>query len=340
MDNSTTRWQAVAARDAKADGKFVYCVRTTKIYCRPNCKSRLARRSNVEFHSTAAEAEKAGYRACKRCQPQLANFTPDADRIEKVCEKLRKLPATAPLPSLESVAQEAGLTKHHFHRLFKRITGLTPRAFALACRGDERSIVPEREGLHSDSFLNMSESHSSSASTTPSSVATSGRTRQGVLTLGVQAIAPVTGSESEENHSSENPLDLCYSALDAEFDAYIWAYTVQYSVGETIYGSLLTAFHKGNICKLELGPTGSDLITDLERSFPSRQYTRSRIPDCVVGEVDAINRQIAAIVEALECPSGKIFASPSVVSRCGRIPNYELRMKPAWSSSNDSTYDD
>ena len=63
------RWQHVQRRDKQADGKFYYSVRTTGVYCRPTCAGRLPKRENVRFHATAAEAESAGFRACKRCRP-------------------------------------------------------------------------------------------------------------------------------------------------------------------------------------------------------------------------------------------------------------------------------
>jgi len=71
------RWAAVAARDAKADGRFVYSVKTTGVYCRPSCAARRAQPENVQFHATAADAERAGFRPCKRCKPEQP---PLADR--------------------------------------------------------------------------------------------------------------------------------------------------------------------------------------------------------------------------------------------------------------------
>lgn len=135
LDN--TRWQAVVTRNAAYDNIFIYAVKTTGIFCRPVCKARLARRSNVEFFSNAADATTAGYRACKRCRPQLASFTPEADKIRLACEYLQSLPSNSPLPSLDDLARKAGLTKHHFHRLFKREVGVTPRKYGLAVRCGE-----------------------------------------------------------------------------------------------------------------------------------------------------------------------------------------------------------
>src|SRR3954468_19355199 len=77
-DRDENRWRAVERRDRSADGTFVYAVRTTGVYCRPSCSARRARRENVEFHSTPAEAERAGFRACKRCRPDEGRSTDDA----------------------------------------------------------------------------------------------------------------------------------------------------------------------------------------------------------------------------------------------------------------------
>ncbi|KXS97997.1 hypothetical protein AC578_8749 [Pseudocercospora eumusae] len=129
------RWNAVRARDPLADGCFVYCVKTTKIYCRPICKARLAQRSNIEFFTTIVEAMQAGYRACKRCKPELDIYIPEGEQsIFKIQRLLEDLPEGAPLPKLEVLASEAGLTKYHFHRSFKKATGESPREYALSRR--------------------------------------------------------------------------------------------------------------------------------------------------------------------------------------------------------------
>src|SRR4051812_34929914 len=86
-----SRWKAVQSRDPAADSAFIYCVRTTKIYCRPICKARLARRANVEFFRTSHEARKAGYRACKRCKPELNSSMPVEDSVKKIMELVARL---------------------------------------------------------------------------------------------------------------------------------------------------------------------------------------------------------------------------------------------------------
>ena len=127
-DGGCAPWDAVMGRDGSADGRFVYSVRTTGVYCRPSCPSRLARRENVAFHATCDEAERAGFRACKRCRP---NAESQADRhAESVARACRLIAGSETPPSLDSMAKAAGLSAFHFHRIFKASTGVTPRAYA------------------------------------------------------------------------------------------------------------------------------------------------------------------------------------------------------------------
>lgn len=122
------RWRQVLARDAAADGSFVYSVKTTGVYCRPSCPSRPARPHNVDFHADAAAAQAAGFRPCKRCHPERAGLPPaHGEAIEAACRRLAD--ADGP-PTLEQLAAIAGLSPFHFHRLFKAHTGLTPHAYA------------------------------------------------------------------------------------------------------------------------------------------------------------------------------------------------------------------
>lgn len=121
------RWQAVVRRDKRADGAFVYAVKTTGIYCRPSCPSRTAKRENVEFFDAGAQAEAAGYRACKRCRP--AALSQDERRKALVIRACRAIEQSASALPLAALAQHAGLSPHHFHRIFKAATGLTPKAY-------------------------------------------------------------------------------------------------------------------------------------------------------------------------------------------------------------------
>jgi AraC family transcriptional regulator of adaptative response/methylated-DNA-[protein]-cysteine methyltransferase len=125
------RWQAVRRRDRGADGQFVYAVRTTGVYCRPSCAARLARRENVEFYSTPATAERAGFRACRRCKPNEHDAGDHPGAVAKAC---RLIESAADTPDVHALAAAVDMSPSYFHRVFKSQTGLTPKAYATAHR--------------------------------------------------------------------------------------------------------------------------------------------------------------------------------------------------------------
>ncbi|WP_275015325.1 bifunctional DNA-binding transcriptional regulator/O6-methylguanine-DNA methyltransferase Ada [Klebsiella variicola] len=125
-DTDDRRWQAVCERDTRADGQFVFAVLTTGICCRPSCRSRRARRENVRFFADVAAAVAAGFRPCKRCQPDKDD--PQQQRVDKVAQACRLLEQDAPL-TLEALARELAVSPFHLHRLFKSVTGMTPKAW-------------------------------------------------------------------------------------------------------------------------------------------------------------------------------------------------------------------
>jgi AraC family transcriptional regulator of adaptative response/methylated-DNA-[protein]-cysteine methyltransferase len=128
------RWEAVKRRDRAADGAFYYSVRTTGVYCRPSCGARLPRRENVAFHQDPAAAERAGFRPCKRCRP---TEVPLAERqAAAVAQACRLIERADELPSLAALARGAGMSRFHFHRVFKQVTGVTPKAYAAAHRAN------------------------------------------------------------------------------------------------------------------------------------------------------------------------------------------------------------
>lgn len=124
------RWAAVVARDPRADGQFVYAVKTTGVYCRPSSLARLPKPQNVIFFETAEMAEAAGYRASKRASKDQN----DAQNAAIIAAACRQIEACEKLPALDSLAASAGLSPFHFHRVFKAATGLTPKAYAMAHR--------------------------------------------------------------------------------------------------------------------------------------------------------------------------------------------------------------
>ncbi|ROT99815.1 bifunctional DNA-binding transcriptional regulator/O6-methylguanine-DNA methyltransferase Ada [Marinobacter sp. R17] len=128
------RWSLLRARDPAADGAFVYSVRTTGVYCRPNCPSRLAKPENIAFHATPAEAERAGFRPCRRCRPEAGS--PASERSEKVAAICRLIDAAESPPDLESLGQAVGWSPAHLQRTFKSVTGISPKDYAAERRAD------------------------------------------------------------------------------------------------------------------------------------------------------------------------------------------------------------
>lgn len=128
------RWAAVVAHDRRADEVFWYSVRTTGVYCRPSCPARTARRENVAFHLTRADAERAGFRPCKRCRPtEVSLESRQAAAVAKAC---RLIEEAEEQPNLDALAEAAGMSRYHFHRVFKATTGVTPKAYAAARRAE------------------------------------------------------------------------------------------------------------------------------------------------------------------------------------------------------------
>jgi len=135
-DTQADRWAAVRARDAAADGHFVFSVKTTGVYCRPSCAARPARPENVAFHDTPADAERAGFRPCKRCRPTgPSRAEREAALVAEACRMIeRAVEDGGEELRLTDLAAKAKVSPHHFHRMFRRIAGVTPKSYAAAQR--------------------------------------------------------------------------------------------------------------------------------------------------------------------------------------------------------------
>ena len=159
------RYQAVRARDPRAEGQFVYAVVTTGVSCRPTCAARPALRANVQFHAGPDEAERAGFRPCLRCRPREGSLFDAQTRLVAAARDRMEL-ADGPV-LLGDLAAAAGLSPSHFHRLFKRRVGLTPREYAAACRlqrfGEEvREGASVTAALHEAGYSSTSRLHQAS----------------------------------------------------------------------------------------------------------------------------------------------------------------------------------
>ena len=221
------RWAAVIARDRQADGTFFYAVQTTGVYCRPSCSARRANPKNVTFHRTAAEAERAGFRPCKRCRPGTRSLEQQhAAMIAGICRQIET--SDAP-PRLDVLAKGAGLSPYHFHRVFKAITGVTPRAYAAAhraarVRGELKEARTVTEAIYAAGFSSGGRFYENSNAL-----------------LGMQPGAYRAGGADTE---------ICFA------------------VGECSLGSILVAQSTKGICAILLGENPDALVRDVQDRFP------------------------------------------------------------------------
>lgn len=222
------RWAAVVARDRLADGTFYYSVDTTGVYCRPSCGSRRANPKNVRFHDTRADAERAGFRPCRRCKPDQ----PALEQLHAatVAESCRVLEVADETPSLASLAERAGLSPYHFHRVFKAVTGVTPRAYAAAHRAQRVRKELEK--------------------------------RSKTVTEAIYDAGFNSGGRFYETSNQllgMTPTD--YRAGGAETE-------IHFAVGECSLGSILVAQSAKGVCAILLGDDPDVLVRDLQDRFP------------------------------------------------------------------------
>ncbi|HKD81417.1 MAG TPA: bifunctional DNA-binding transcriptional regulator/O6-methylguanine-DNA methyltransferase Ada [Candidatus Angelobacter sp.] len=153
------KWSLVLARDTRADGQFVYAVRSTGVFCRPSCPSRRPRLENVEFFDSPAQAQQAGYRACQRCSPLERNR--QAQKIEAACRYIDdNLDITL---SLTAISRHVAISPFHFQRLFKRMLGISPRQYQQARRAGKFRQALLSEGRVTDAIYEAGYSSSSRA---------------------------------------------------------------------------------------------------------------------------------------------------------------------------------
>ncbi|MHB8494710.1 MAG: bifunctional DNA-binding transcriptional regulator/O6-methylguanine-DNA methyltransferase Ada [Casimicrobiaceae bacterium] len=221
------RWASVIARDPKADGSFVYSVRTTGVYCRPSCGARRPLPGNIAFHATPADAERAGFRPCKRCKPDQAPLA--ARNTAKVAALCRRIESAERAPSLDELAQHAGSSVHHLHRMFKSVTGLTPRAYAAAHRAKRVRAELERGTSVTDAIYGAGYSSS--------------------------------GRFYEESDRLLGMTPSSYRAGGADT-------TIRFAVGLCSLGSILVAATGRGVCAILLGYDPDALTRELQDRFP------------------------------------------------------------------------
>src|SRR5215472_16428974 len=162
-DVNQERWTMVLARESRADGRFVYAVKSTGIFCRPTCPSRRPRRELVEFFDSPAQAQQAGYRACRRCAP--ADRNQQVQKVEAACRYIdASIAANSEVPlSLTAIARHVKVSPFHFQRLFKRILGISPREYQQARRAGKFKSALAGEMRITDAIYEAGYSSSSRA---------------------------------------------------------------------------------------------------------------------------------------------------------------------------------
>lgn len=159
INSPDQKWTWVLARDVKADGQFVYAVKSTGIFCRPSCPSRRPRREMVEFFDSPAAAQQAGYRACRRCAPAERNR--QLQKVEAACRYMENSSDTT--LSLKAVARHVGVSPFYFQRLFKRTLGISPRQYQQARRANKFKSALQTESSITDAIYEAGYGSSSRA---------------------------------------------------------------------------------------------------------------------------------------------------------------------------------
>ncbi|MDZ3824636.1 MAG: bifunctional DNA-binding transcriptional regulator/O6-methylguanine-DNA methyltransferase Ada [Pseudoxanthomonas sp.] len=230
FSDDAARWAAVLARDPAADAAFRYAVRSTGVFCRPTCPARRPLRVNVVFFAGAAEAEAAGFRPCRRCRPN--GESPGeamADRLAAACRLIEtSIEAGEGAPELAALAQAAGLSPHHFHRVFKQALGVTPRAYGAAARASRlRQDLPSAASATQACY--------------DAGFGSSGRFyAEAPAALGMTPGAYRNGGAGAE---------------------------IRFAVGPCSLGEVLVAATEVGVCAILLGDDPDALVRDLERRF-------------------------------------------------------------------------
>ncbi len=221
------RWAAVKERDRAADGTFFYSVQTTGVYCRPSCAARPPRPENVAFHLTTEDAARAGFRPCKRCKPDQAPIAVQhAAQIAALCRLIERAEVA---PSLEELARHAGLSPYHLHRRFKAVTGLTPKAYAIAERSKQVRRALDQGGTVTDAIYDA------------------GFNSNGRFYATSDAVLGMT------------PTAFRNGGLDT---------TIRFAIGDCSLGAILVAASGRGVCAILLGDDPAALARDLQDRFP------------------------------------------------------------------------
>ncbi|RZL01924.1 MAG: bifunctional DNA-binding transcriptional regulator/O6-methylguanine-DNA methyltransferase Ada [Rubrivivax sp.] len=235
------RWAAVLAKDAQGDGEFVFAVKTTGIYCRPSCPARPAKRQNVEFFGTTVQAAQAGYRACKRCKPDGASQDQQRQAwVSQACQAIERNTAQGEAAlSLDELAGQVGLSPHHFHRIFKSATGLTPRQYHQAVQA--RRVAESLKG----------------ASTVTAAIYEAGFSSSGRFYEGAGASLGMSPNSLRQGAAGEQ---------------------IRHTVERSPLGMMLVAATPRGVCAIEFGDDPAALVAGLKARFPKAAFEPGDAP--------------------------------------------------------------
>lgn len=228
---SDPRWAAVVARKSAADGTFFYSVKSTGVYCRPSCAARLARPENVRFHISREDAEQAGFRPCKRCRPDQPTLL--EQYAVKVTQACRIIEASERVPGLQKLATRVGVSAYHFHRLFKQITGLTPREYAVAQREQRVRNALDGSGTRIGSIT------------------------EAIFDAGYNA----NSRFYEKSNAVLGMTPTSYRAGGANTE-------IRFAIGECTLGAILVAQSERGVCAILMGDDPDALARNLQDRFP------------------------------------------------------------------------
>ena len=230
--DADARWNAVLDHDRSADGRFVYGVRSTGVYCRPSCPSRRPRRDRVAFFDTVAAAREAGFRACKRCRPDATAPAADPwiDKIRRACVYLSNVEGH---PALATLAARLGGSPYHLQRNFTRLVGVSPRAYAEACRLRKVKATLHQAGDITGAMLDAGYGSSSRF---------------------YERAVPKLGMAPSVYRRGGAGMHIGYTIVDS---------------ANTSLGRLLVAATSRGVCAVTMGSSDAELMRALAREYPA-----------------------------------------------------------------------
>ncbi len=265
MLNEERCWQAVLDRERAQDGRFVFGVATTGIFCRPSCAARRPLRRNVRFFQSTAEAEQEGLRACLRCRPLDREEDRRVERIRELCEFIREYCNSGDPLTLEVLAGKSGLTPSRLRRLFREIVGVTPRQYVQSSRfealkGELRGGDQVTRAIYDAGFSSSSRVYEETG-----------------------ARLGMTPGEYREGGKN---LEISYALVD------------------TLVGRLIVAATDRGLCFVQFGESDSDLVERLQREYPAAAIRATRAAESSQLEqwAETLKRHLAGEAPHVDLP--------------------------------------